>query len=124
MPIRRVNIPSFFRFNQRKGLSSASSIDALSIFQHSCDKIVTTMKYDAFHLEKYSLNQWNYLHSKFIDCTNIIKQEEIHDIINLVEENSNILMSSTMKKRRAKMNKHKLKKRSKKMRKNTKISRS
>jgi hypothetical protein len=35
-----------------------------------------------------------------------------------------ILLSSTLKKRRAKMNKHKLKKRMKKMRKNTKISRS
>ena len=45
-------------------------------------------------------------------------------LIDSIEENTSILLSSTMKKRRAKMNKHKLKKRSKKMRKNTKISRS
>jgi hypothetical protein len=39
------------------------------------------------------------------------------------ELDESLLMSSTMKKRRAKMNKHKLKKRRKKLRANTKVSR-
>jgi hypothetical protein len=40
-----------------------------------------------------------------------------------LEESFDLLLSSTMKKRRTKMNKHRLKKRKKEMRKNTKITR-
>ena len=83
------------------------------------DKIITINNQI---LHNISVNVKPLVISRFQSAIATLTQPQIGN--SSVDVEDSILMSSTMKKRRAKMNKHKLRKRMKKLRKNTKISRS
>lgn len=74
----------------------------------------------------YSSHTHLSLHQPIQNTLKIIKNKLFSTTFlmkNILEDSFNILLSSTMKKRKTKMNRHKLKKRRKALRKNTKESR-